>query len=232
MRHHCSWPHATSTAPPHQQSRHTCSGYGSRRSPEPCSCRSDPWPCIRAWLVPWPRSVLSQRTQRTWRSDRCSFARDATHPRIQILLEVPNACVLCAPKQVTRSINKKRQCPGPGRICRLPSWVAHIKGGVVLFRHRRIGIVEMAICKIDTSFPLHGRQLLQAGPLPLRPPRTICSSTDSVTATRRLRLRGLRWANLGAMHCQSCPRLSVAGQVDSICFLAKLDCFLLGPSGC
>lgn len=151
--------------------------------------------------------------------------------RPRFLLEVPNACVLWAPKQVTRSINKKRQCPGPGRICRLPSWVASIKGGV-LFRHRRIGVVEMAICKIDTSFPLHGRQLLQAGPLPLKPPRTICSSTDSVTATRRLRLRELRWANLAAMHCQSCPRLSVARQVDFICFLAKLDRFLLGPSGC
>lgn len=54
VRHHCSRPHATSTAPPHQQSTHTCSGYGSRRSPEPCSCRSDPWPCIRAWLAPGP----------------------------------------------------------------------------------------------------------------------------------------------------------------------------------
>lgn len=53
-----------------------------------------------------PRPVLSQRTQRTWRSDRCSFVHDATRQQTQILLEVPNACVLWAPKQVTRSINR------------------------------------------------------------------------------------------------------------------------------
>lgn len=116
-------------------------------------------------------------------------------------------------------------------ICELPSCTAPIRGAV-LFCHRRIDIVEMAICKIDSSFPLQQRQLLQAGSLPLKPPHTICSSTDSVTATRRLRLREVRWANLGAMHCQSRPRLQVARQVDLGRFLARLDRFPLGPAGC
>lgn len=156
---HCSRPHATSTAPPHQQSRHTCSGYGSRRSPEPCSCRSDPWPYIRAWLAPAPRSVLSQRTQRTWRSARCSFAHDAIHRQTQIFTEVPNACVLWPTKQVMRSINKKVHVNfqvGPHPLKEVPYFV-----------HRRIDTREIAICKIDTSFRLHQLQLLQAHRLAL-----------------------------------------------------------------
>ena len=87
VRHHCSTPHATFTAPPHQKPRHTCSGYGSRRSPEPCQCRSEPWPCIQGLADlagpagPGPRSVLSQRTQRPWQSARCPFAHDDNRPR-------------------------------------------------------------------------------------------------------------------------------------------------------
>lgn len=107
-------PHATSTAPPHQQSRHTCSGYGSHRSPEPCSCRSYPWPCIRAWLAPALGSVLSQRTQRTLavRSMFICPRRDSS--RDPDFIEVPNACVLWLSKQVTSSTKQEWHCTWQG----------------------------------------------------------------------------------------------------------------------
>lgn len=114
-------------------------------------------------------------------------------------------------------------------ICELPSWGRAHQRRLFYFATGGLTFVEMAICKIDTSFPLHQRQLLRAGPLPLEAPHTICSSTDSETATRRLRVRKVQWANLGAMHCQSRPRLHVARQVDLGCFLARLDRFPLGP---
>lgn len=229
VRHHCSRPHATSTAPPHQQSRHTCSGYGSRRSPEPCACRSDPWPCIQPSLAPGPRSVLSQRTQR---SDRCSFAQRRDSSTDPDFTGSAECLCLVGTKTGNEEHKQERRCPWPRHICKHPRWIAPHQKEVFYFATGRLTFVEMAICRIDTSFPLHQRQLLQAGPLPLKPPRSTCSSTSSVAATRRPRLREVRWANLGAMHCQSRPRLQVARQVDLGRFLAKLDRFPLEPSGC
>lgn len=62
----------------------------------------------------WPLALgLSSRNAHSGPID-VHLPNDATHQQTQILLEVPNACVLWAPKQVTRSINKKDGVPGQG----------------------------------------------------------------------------------------------------------------------
>lgn len=177
---------------------------------------------------PWP-SVCPLAAHAAVRSMFiCPTTRLINRPRFTGSAEC--LCVV-GTKTGNEEHKQERRCPWPRHICSRPGWVAPYQKEVFYFATGGLTFVEMAICKIDTSFPLHQRQLLQAGPLPLKPPRSTCSSTSSVAATRRLRLREVRWANLGAMHCQSRPRLQVARQVDLGRFLAKLDRFPLEPSG-
>lgn len=179
-----------------------------------------------------PRPVLSQRTKRTWRSDRCSFVHDATHQQTQIFTGSAECLCVVGTKTGNEEHKQVRKCPWRAIYANFQVGIAPINRRLFYFATGGLTFVEMAICKIDTSFPLQQRQLLQARSLPLKPPHTICSSAGSVTATRRLRLREVHWANLGAMHCQSRPRLQVARQVDLGRFLARLDRFPLGPPGC
>ena len=128
--------------------------------------------------------------------------------------QVPNACVLWPTKQVMTSINKKDNALGKACTRKLPSWTAPIKGGA-LFGHRRIvSLGKWPSAKSTLHFLCISFSSSMLGKLALclLEPLTICSSADSVTATRRLSTA--RWTNLGAMHCQSRPRLQVARQVD------------------
>lgn len=139
------------------KSRHTCSGYGSRRSPEPCSCRSDPWPCIRGLAGPGPPAcpLATHAANMAVRSMFICPRRDSsTDPDFYSKCRM---LVLWPPKQVTRSINKKGSALAKAHVNSPKVGSLPVKGGV-LFCHSRIGIVEMAICKIDTSFPLHPLQ--------------------------------------------------------------------------
>lgn len=52
--------------------------------------------------------------------------------------------------------------PLASHICELPSWDRAHQRRLFYFATGGLTFVEMAICKIDTSFPLQQRQLLQA----------------------------------------------------------------------
>lgn len=105
------------------KSRHTCSGYGSRRSPEPCSCRSDPWPCIRGLAGPGPLAcpLATHAANMAVRSMFICPRRDSsTDPDFYSKCRM---LVLWPPKQVTRSTNKKGNALAKAHVNSPKSWI-------------------------------------------------------------------------------------------------------------